>query len=60
MSQWQLFWILLLGSTLVSFAYLFAGMVFHLAFDKRSCALRFGVMLLCPVAGPLFFLVGYL
>ncbi len=60
MSQWQLFWILLLGSTLASFAYLFAGLVFHLAFDKRSCALRFGVMLLCPVAGPLFFLGGYL
>lgn len=86
MSQWLIFWILILVSTIVSVGYLILGLVFHVTFDKKkpekeseqdmseaeeeqnefvneeriACILRFMVMLLCPVAGPLFFLCGHL
>lgn len=58
MSQGQIFWMLLLISTCVSVVYL----VFGLATQKGriSCMMRFAVMALCPVIGPLFFLTGYL
>lgn len=54
-----LFIIILLLNTLIAEAYLFV-MLLRKKQDKRSCWLKAGVIFLCPVAGPCFFLLGYI
>lgn len=71
----RIFIIIFIGNLILSLVYLLAGMFFivpaHSAADKeegaeelydnrRTYLLRFVVMLLCPVIGPLFFFMGHL
>lgn len=53
------FFLMLLLNTLIVALYLVLA-IFWKKQDRRSTFLRAGVMLLCPVVGPCFFLLGYL
>lgn len=54
-----LFILMLLLNTVIAAAYLIVMLVKKKQ-EKRSCLLKAGVMFLCPVAAPCFFLLGYI
>lgn len=70
MRAMTVFWIILLCSTLFSFGYLLWGLLWQLRRkkkeeqsyedDKIAYLIRFTVMLLCPLVGPLYFIVSQL
>lgn len=62
MSRVAIFWVLIIISTLASVIYLVLGLQSKSfsAEQKRTCLLKGIVMLVCPVAGPIFFGASWL